>query len=545
MPREFPVARVRNIGIMAHIDAGKTTTTERVLYYTGKLHRMGEVHDGTATMDWMPQERERGVTITAAATTCLWRDHKINIIDTPGHVDFTAEVERSMRVLDSCILLLCAVGGVEPQTETVCRQADNYGIPRMAFVNKMDRPGADFARVAEMMEQRLGSKPVALQIPIGAENDFRGVVDLVRMRAMVYDEGDLGEKYRVADIPDELQEEANAARDQLVEAISEYDDDLMHKYVEGQEFSVKDIQRGIRRGTIGGRMVPVLCGAALKNRAIQPLLDAVVDYLPSPEDVPVLKGLNPDSGKEEERAPRDDAPFTALAFKTVADPFVGRLSYLRIYSGKVAIGDTVCCSRSKKRERVMKILEMHANKREERKECFAGDIAAVAGLKLVETGDTVTSPRHPLVLEAINFPEPVLSQAIEPKTRADEEKMQEILRRLSEEDPTFKVKMNEDTGQTIISGMGEFHLDVIVERMMRADNLAVHVGTPQVAYRETIQNIVESEGKFIRQSGGRGQYGHVRLKLEPAERGAGNQFVSKLKGGVIPRQFIPAVKQGV
>ncbi len=530
---------------MAHIDAGKTTTTERILYYTGKLYRMGEVHDGTATMDWMPLERERGVTITAAATTCLWRDHKINIIDTPGHVDFTAEVERSIRVLDGCILLLCGVGGVEPQTETVWRQADNYNIPRMAFVNKMDRPGADFARVVEMMGERLGSRPVMLQIPIGAENDFRGVVDLVRMRSLVYDGEDKGEKYRVADIPAEMQEKAQAAHEQLLEAASECDDDLMHKYVEGQEFGVKDIQRGIRRGTLDGEIVPVLCGAALKNMAVQPLLDAVVDYLPSPEDVAVVKGVNPDSGKEEERPARDDVPFTALAFKTVADPFVGRLSYLRVYSGQAAVGDTVCCSRTRKRERVMKILEMHANKREERKECFAGDIAAFAGLKLVETGDTVTAPKHPVVLESIRFPEPVLSQAIEPKTRADEDKLQETLRRLSEEDPTFKVKMNEDTGQTIISGMGEFHLDVIVERMMREDKLAVHVGTPQVAYRETIQNIVESEGKFIRQSGGRGQYGHVRLKLEPTERGAGNQFLSKLKGGVIPRQFIPAVKQGV
>jgi elongation factor G len=543
--RDFPLGRVRNIGIMAHIDAGKTTTTERALYYTGKVHRMGEVHEGTATMDWMDQERERGVTITAAATTCYWRNHKINIIDTPGHVDFTAEVERSLRVLDGAIAIFCAVGGVEPQSETVWYQADRYRIPRIAFINKMDRDGADFYGVTRAIKERLGARAVPIQIPIGKEGSFEGIVDLVRMKAVHYRGEGSDPEIVLTEIDSGILPEAEEARHELVAVASEYDDGLMEKYVEEQEIGEDDIKSALRSAILHGEVVPVICGTALRNKGVKLLLDAVVDYLPSPVDKPPVKGENPRTGELGERKPDDDEPFCALAFKIVTDPFVGRLAYFRVYSGKLTPGAIVYNAGKNFKERVARILEMHANKRQEKDAVYAGDIAAVVGLKKVATGDSLSEKGHPLLLEAISFPEPVISVAIEPRTKAAQEKLSISLAKLAEEDPTFKVKADEETGQTIISGMGEFHLEVLVERLLREFKVEANVGKPQVAYRETIQESVESEGKFVRQSGGRGQYGHVRIYIEPLERGGGFEFRNNIEKGAIPKEFIPAVKRGI
>ncbi len=543
--RDFPLERMRNIGIMAHIDAGKTTITERILYYTGKVHRMGEVHEGTATMDWMEQERERGVTITAAATTCYWRNHKINIIDTPGHVDFTAEVERSLRVLDGAIAIFCAVGGVEPQSETVWYQADRYGIPRIALINKMDRDGADFYGATMAIKQRLGAKAIPVQIPIGKEKCFEGIVDLVRMKAVHYIGEGPDPEVVVTEIDSEILLEAEEARHELVAIASEYDEALMEKYVEEREISGEDIKSALRGPVLRGEVVPVLCGAALRNKGVKLLLDAVVDYLPSPVDKPPVKGKNPRTGKSEERKPDDDEPFCALAFKIVTDPFVGRLAYFRVYSGKLTSGETIYNAGKNSKERITRVIEMHANKREEIGAVCAGDIAAAVGLKKVTTGDSLSEKGHPLLLEAISFPEPVISVAIEPTTKAAQEKLSISLAKLTEEDPTFKVKVDEETGQTVISGMGEFHLEVLVERLLREFRVEANVGRPQVAYRETIQESVESEGKFVRQSGGRGQYGHVRIYIEPLERGGGFEFRNNIEKGVIPKEFIPSVKRGI
>ena len=544
--KTFSLKMVRNIGIMAHIDAGKTTVTERILYYTGKVHRIGEVHEGTATMDWMDQERERGVTITAAATTCYWNDYKINIIDTPGHVDFTAEVERSLRVLDSAIAVFCAVGGVEPQSETVWHQADKYGIPRVAFINKMDRAGADFYGVVEEMKERLGVKAVPVQIPvIGKEGCFEGIVDLVDMKAIQY----VGESPDLEVIKTEISPEllpgAEEARLELISVAGEYDETLMEKYVEDREIGKEDIKTALRKAVVEGEVCPVFCGSALKNKGVRHLLDGVVDYLSSPVDKLPVKGKNPRTGETEERKPVDDEPLCALAFKVVTDPFVGRLIYLRLYSGKLTSGTTVYNAGKNFKERVSRLLEMHANRREETEVVHAGDIAAVVGLKRVATGDSITDKEHPLILEAISFPEPVISVAIEPKTKADQEKLGSSLAKLAEEDPTFKVRVDEEVGQTIISGMGEFHLEILVERLFREFKVEANVGRPQVAYRETVTRSVESEGKFVRQSGGRGQYGHARIYIEPLDRGAGFEFCNNIVKGVIPREFIPAVKHGV
>ena len=545
MGRDFPLQTVRNIGIMAHIDAGKTTTTERILYYTGKVHRMGEVHEGTATMDWMDQERERGVTITAAATTCYWSDHKINIIDTPGHVDFTAEVERCLRVLDGAIAIFCAVGGVEPQSETVWHQADRYGIPRIAFINKMDRAGADFYGVVRAIRERLGAKVVPVQIPIGKEESFEGVVDLVRMKTMRFRGEGPDLEVITEKIDPEILPEAAEARHELVEVVSECDEEILRKYVEEEEITEEDITSALRRAVLRGEVSPVLCGSALKNKGVKLLLNAVVDYLPSPLDRPPVKGTNPRTDQIEERKPDDDEPFCGLAFKIVTDPFVGRLVYFRTYSGKLSSGTTIYNPGKGFKERLTRILEMHANKREEKDAVYAGDIVAAIGLKKFTTGDSLSDKGHPLVLEAISFPEPVISVAIEPRTKAAQEKLSISLGKLAGEDPTFKVKGDEETGQTIISGMGEFHLEVLVERLLREFKVEANVGRPQVAYRETIQESVESEGKFIRQSGGRGQYGHVRIYIEPVERGGGFEFRNNIEKGVIPREFIPAVKVGI
>ncbi len=540
------LASTRNIGIMAHIDAGKTTTTERILYYTGVSYKIGEVHDGAAVMDWMEQEQERGITITSAATTCAWRDHRINIIDTPGHVDFTIEVERSLRVLDGAVAVFCSVSGVEPQSETVWRQANRYKVPRIAFINKMDRVGANFFNGISMIRERLGANPVALQLPVGAEEDFAGVVDLVKMKAISYDEKTMGMTYTEVDIPDDLKAQAEEYREKLVEAISETDDSLMEKYLEGEALSQEEIIAGVRRATLGFNIVPVLCGSAFKNKGVQQLLDAVVDYLPSPLDVPDMEGIVP--GKEEKTALRKaDAtePFSALAFKIANDPFVGNLTFFRVYSGKMEAGSHVYNSTKDKRERFGRIVKMHANKREEVKQVSAGDIAAAVGLKVTTTGDTLCDENNQIILESMDFPEPVISIAIEPKTKADQEKMGEALGKLMKEDPSFKVKTDEETGQTIISGMGELHLEIIVDRMMREFNVEANVGKPQVAYRETITKKVEAEGKFVRQSGGRGQYGHVWLLIEPNEVGAGFEFINKIKGGVVPSEYIPAVSKGI
>ncbi len=544
MARAFPLEKTRNIGIMAHIDAGKTTTTERILFYTGRVHKMGEVHDGAATMDWMVQEQERGITITSAATTCFWRDHRINIIDTPGHVDFTVEVERSLRVLDGAIAVFCSVGGVEPQSETVWRQADRYGVPRIAYINKMDRVGADFFRGLDMIRERLGANPVAIQLPIGVEDSFRGIVDLITQKAIIYTD-DLGTHTEAAEIPADMKEQAVEYREKMVEAIAETDDVLMEKYLEGQEIGADELKAGLRRATLAVKIVPVLCGSSFKNKGVQPLLDAVVDYLPAPTDLPPTRGTDPQSGAEVIRGVSDGEPFSALAFKIMADPYVGKLAFFRVYSGTLTAGSYVYNSTKQRKERIGRILQMHANHREDINEVSTGDIAAAVGLKDTTTGDTLCDEKKPIVLESMQFPEPVIYIAIEPKTKADQDKLGLSLARLAEEDPTFRVKTDEETGQTIIGGMGELHLEIIVDRLLREFKVEANVGRPQVAYRETIRSTVKSEGKFIRQSGGRGQYGHVWLLLEPLEPGAGFEFVNKIVGGVVPREYIPAVEAGV
>jgi len=543
--RLVPLEKTRNIGIMAHIDAGKTTTTERILYYTGVTHKIGEVHEGAATMDWMEQEQERGITITSAATTCNWGDHRINIIDTPGHVDFTIEVERSLRVLDGAVAVFCSVGGVEPQSETVWRQADKYGVPRIAFVNKMDRVGADFFRGVSMIRDRLKANPVPIQLPIGAEDTFRGVVDLVEMKAIVWDEESLGAKFHEEEIPADLQELALEYHEKLVEEIASHDDELMEKYLGGEELTKAEIRAAIRNATIAIKICPVICGSAFKNKGVQNLLDAVVDYLPSPVDIPAIKGKDADTGAEIERRASDDEPFSALAFKIMTDPFVGQLCFIRVYSGVLNSGSYVYNSTKGKKERIGRLLKMHANKREEIKEVLAGDIAAAVGLKYTTTGDTLCPEDAPVILESIEFPEPVIAIAIEPKTKADQEKLGISLQKLASEDPSFRVRTDEETGQTIISGMGELHLEIIVDRLMREFKVEANVGKPQVAYRETVTKKVKVEGKFVRQSGGRGQYGHVWIEMEPQEPGKGYEFVDAIKGGVVPREYIPAVDKGI
>ncbi len=544
MARKVALDKTRNIGIMAHIDAGKTTTTERILYYTGVSHKIGEVHDGAATMDWMEQEQERGITITSAATTCFWKDHRVNIIDTPGHVDFTIEVERSLRVLDGSVAVFCSVGGVEPQSETVWRQADKYGVPRIAFINKMDRVGADFNRGVEMMRDRLGANPVPVQLPIGKEDLFRGVIDLVKMNAVVWADEALGANYEVVDIPADLLAEAEMARELMLEEISANDEVLMEKYLGGEELSVDEIKAGIRRATTSLQINPVLCGSAFKNKGVQTLLDAVIDYMPSPLDVPAIQGIHPDSKEELTRPADDKGPFSALAFKVMTDPFVGQLTFFRVYSGVAETGAHVLNTTKGKKERFGRLLKMHANKREEIKQVYSGDIAAAVGLKHTATGDTLCDNKNVCLLEAIEFPEPVIHIAIEPKTKSDQEKMGFALGKLVHEDPSLRVKTDEETGQVIISGMGELHLEVIVDRMKREFKVEANIGAPQVAYRESITRTVEVQGKFVRQSGGRGQYGDCRLRLEPLESGGGFEFVDAIKGGVIPREYIPAVGAG-
>ncbi len=551
MPRSTPIERYRNIGIMAHIDAGKTTTTERVLFYTGVSHKIGEVHDGAAVMDWMEQEQERGITITSAATTCFWRgmdkqfdEHRINIIDTPGHVDFTIEVERSLRVLDGAVTVLCSVGGVEPQTETVWRQGNKYGVPRMIFVNKMDRAGADFLRVVEQVRERLGATPVPVQLPIGAEENFKGVVDLIGMRAIYWDESNMGTTYDAREIPEDLVAEAEFWREKMIEAAAEGDEGLLEGFVEEGTLSDSDIRKGLRERTLAGEIVVAMCGSAFKNKGVQALLDAVIDFMPAPNDVPAIKGIT-DEDEEGERPPEDDAPFAALAFKIATDPFVGNLTFFRVYSGVLSSGDTVFNPIKGKKERIGRILQMHSNDRKEIKEVRAGDIAAAVGLKDVTTGDTLCDPKQIILLERMEFPEPVISVAVEPRTKVDQEKMGVALSKLAKEDPSFRVHTDEESGQTIISGMGELHLDIIVDRMKREFRVEANVGRPQVAYRETIRKTVEHESKFIRQSGGRGQYGHVFLRIEPMETGGGYEFVNEIVGGVVPREYIPAVDKGV
>lgn len=544
MPRQFPLEKTRNIGIMAHIDAGKTTTTERILFYTGKVHKMGEVHDGAAVMDWMEQEQERGITITSAATTCLWKGHRINIIDTPGHVDFTVEVERSLRVLDGSVAVFCAKGGVEPQSETVWRQADKYRVPRIAYVNKMDIVGADFFNVMEMMRQRLGANPVAVQLPIGREASFSGIIDLIREKAIYYLD-DLGTRSDETQVPEEMQDLVKEQREKLLETLAEYDEGIMMKYLEGEEIPEEEIKRAIRKATLEVRITPVLCGSSYRNKGVQLLLDAIVDYLPSPTDVPDIRGIDPDTGEESTRKSGDSEPFSALAFKIMADPYVGKLTFFRVYSGTLKSGSYVYNSTKNKKERIGRILQMHANHREEIDEVSTGDIAAAVGLKDTTTGDTLCDEQHPIILESMQFPEPVISVAIEPKTKADQEKMSISLQKLSEEDPTFRTYTDPETGQTIISGMGELHLEIIVDRLLREFKVEANVGKPQVAYKETITKPVKAEGKFIRQSGGRGQYGHVWIEIEPADRGQGYEFVNKVVGGVIPKEYIPAVDLGI
>ncbi|OOG21817.1 translation elongation factor G [Thioalkalivibrio denitrificans] len=552
MARKTPIERYRNIGISAHIDAGKTTTTERVLFYTGISHKVGEVHDGAATMDWMEQEQERGITITSAATTCFWSgmdkqfpEHRVNIIDTPGHVDFTIEVERSMRVLDGACMVYCAVGGVQPQSETVWRQATKYGVPRLAFVNKMDRSGADFFKVHKQMRERLHANPVPIQIPVGAEENFKGVVDLVRMKAIYWNEADLGATFELRDIPAELQDEAAKWRENMLEAAAEADEELMNKYLEEGDLSEAEIKKGLRRRTVDLEIVPMLCGTAFKNKGVQAMLDAVIDYMPSPVDVPPIKGLDANSEQPIERRAGDDEPFAALAFKIATDPFVGTLTFIRVYSGVLSSGDTVYNSQNTGKERVGRILQMHANNREEIKELRAGDIGACVGLKDITTGTTLSALDKPVILERMEFPDPVISVAVEPKTKGDQEKMGIALNKLAQEDPSFRVHTDEESGQTIISGMGELHLEIIVDRMKREFKVEANVGKPQVAYRETIRKTVEQEGKFVRQSGGRGQYGHVWLRIEPKEAGEGYEFVNGIVGGVVPKEYIPAVDKGV
>ena len=540
MARQVPLERTRNIGIMAHIDAGKTTTTERILYYTGINYKIGEVHEGTATMDWMVQEQERGITITSAATTCFWREHRVNIIDTPGHVDFTIEVERSLRVLDGAVAVFCSVGGVEPQSETVWRQADKYKVPRIAFINKMDRIGANFDRGVSMIRERLGANPVPIQLPIGHEEHFRGIIDLISMKAVLWDDDSLGARYRFEEIAESDRPRAEQQRERLLEAVADVDEKLLEKYLEGEAIAESEIRAAVRQATLQLKLVPVLCGSAFKNRGVQPLLDAVVEYLPSPLDVPAVTGVNPDTEKEETRPADDQAPFAALAFKIMTDPYVGTLSFFRVYSGRIEAGAHVLNATRGKKERIGRLLKMHANKREEIKEVYAGDIAAAVGLREATTGDTLCDAVHPIVLESIDFPEPVISIAIEPKTKADQERLGVSMQKLATEDPSFRVETEPETGQTIIKGMGELHLEIIVDRLLREFKVDANVGRPQVAYKETIQKKVKQEGKFVRQTGGRGQYGHVVIEVEPATAGKGFEFVDATKGGVIPREYIRA-----
>jgi len=549
--RTTPIERYRNIGVMAHIDAGKTTTTERILFYTGVSHKMGEVHDGAAVMDWMEQEQERGITITSAATTCFWSgmdkhwpEHRVNIIDTPGHVDFTIEVERSLRVLDGAVTVLCSVGGVEPQTETVWRQGNKYNVPRMIFVNKMDRAGADYLRVVNQVKERLGANPVPIQLPIGAEEKFKGVIDLVRMKAIYWEEANMGTAFEFRDIPEDMQEEAELYREQMIEAAADADEELLDKFLHDHELSEDEIRRGLRMRTLSGEIVVTLCGSAFKNKGVQAMLDAVIDYMPSPLDVPAIKGILEDES-EGERAADDQDPFAALAFKIATDPFVGNLTFFRVYSGVLNSGDTIYNSTKGKRERIGRILQMHSNDREEIKEVHAGDIAAAVGLKDVMTGDSLVDPKNIITLERMEFPEPVIAVAVEPRTKVDQEKMGIALQKLAKEDPSFRVATDEESGQTIISGMGELHLDIIVDRMKREFKVEANVGKPQVAYRETIRRPVNQEGKFVRQTGGRGQYGHVFLKIEPQEPGSGYEFENKIVGGVVPKEYIGAVDKGI
>jgi len=544
-PRRFGLACTRNIGIMAHIDAGKTTVTERILYYTGRVHRLGEVHDGTTTMDWMVQEQERGITITAAATACRWKDNRINIIDTPGHIDFTVEVERSLRVLDGAVAVFCAVGGVEPQSETVWRQADKYNIPRVALINKMDRTGADFFRTLEMMTERLGTTAIPVQLPIGSAEQFSGVVDLISLKGIAWDEANYGTTMHEIDIPEEMMRMVSEYREKLIETIVEWDDDLLAKYLDGIVLSEEEIRAGLRKATLSGSVVPVLCGSALKNKGVQPLLDAIVSYLPSPVDVPPISGLNPKTQETRERLPHDDEPFCALAFKIMTDPHVGKLTFLRVYSGVLTRGATVYNSTHGKRERIGRLMQMHANKREERDAVYAGDIVAAIGLKDIATGDTICDPDAPIALETMVFPLPVMSVAVEPSTKSDIDKLNLALLKLAEEDPTFKVHQDAETGQTLLSGMGELHLEIIVDRLIREFNVSANIGNPHVAYRETIQRHATSEGRFVKQSGGRGQYGHVKIEIFPVGKGSGFEFVDGTKGGVIPQEYISAISKGI
>ena len=544
MARDCSLENTRNIGIMAHIDAGKTTTTERILFYTGVNHKIGETHEGAATMDWMAQEQERGITITSAATTCYWGGHRLNIIDTPGHVDFTVEVERSLRVLDGSVTVLCAKGGVEPQSETVWRQADNYKVPRMAYVNKMDIMGANFYRVVDMMKDRLKCNAVPIQLPIGAEDDFQGIIDLVEMKAYIYT-NDLGTDIKVEDIPEDMKEIAQKYHDDMVEHVAEQDEELMMKYLDGEELTQEEIKACIRKSTIANHMVPVTCGTSYKNKGVQKLLDAIVDYMPSPLDVPAIKGVNPDTEEEEERPSSDSEPFSALAFKIATDPFVGKLAFFRVYSGVVNQGDTVLNATKDSRERFGRIVQMHANHRKDLTTVYSGDIAAAVGLKNTTTGDTLCDEKHPIILESMEFPEPVIQLAIEPKTKAGQEKMGIGLAKLAEEDPTFRTWTDEETGQTIIAGMGELHLDIIVDRLLREFKVEANVGAPQVAYKETIKKLADVDHKYARQSGGKGQYGHVKIKVEPNESGKGYEFVNAVVGGAIPKEYIPAVDKGI
>ena len=544
MPRKFPLERTRNIGIMAHIDAGKTTTTERILFYTGRTHKLGETHEGAATMDWMEQEQERGITITSAATTAQWKDTRINIIDTPGHVDFTVEVERSLRVLDGAVTVLCAKGGVEPQSETVWRQAEKYGVPRMIFVNKMDIMGADFFRVVGMVKDRLKANAVPVQLPIGAEDSFVGIIDLVEMKAEIYKD-ELGKEFDITDIPADMADLAEEWREKLVESVAETDEELMMKFLEGEELTVEEIKTAIRKETIAGRMVPMLCGSAYRNKCVQMMLDAVVDYMPSPLDIPPIKGVVPGTEEEEERHADDNGPFSALAFKIMADPFVGKLAFFRVYSGTLKSGSYVYNSTKGKKERIGRILQMHANKREEIQEVYSGDIAAAVGLKDTTTGDTLCDEKHEIILESMDFPEPVIEIAIEPKTKAGQEKMGIALAKLAEEDPTFKTYTNEDTGQTIIAGMGELHLEIIVDRLLREFKVEANVGKPQVSYKETITANADVDHKYAKQSGGRGQYGHVKIRIYPRDPGAGFEFKNSIVGGAIPKEYIPKIEEGI
>lgn len=544
MGRAFSIEKTRNIGIMAHIDAGKTTTTERILFYTGRVHKIGETHDGAATMDWMVQERERGITITSAATTAEWKGHRVNIIDTPGHVDFTVEVERSLRVLDGAVAVFCSVGGVEPQSETVWRQADKYGVPRLAYVNKMDRVGANFERAIDMMKDRLGANAIPVQWPIGVEDSFRGIVDLITMKAYIYTD-DLGTHSDETDIPEEVADDVALARETLIEALAETDEEIMMKYLEGEEVSVEEIKKALRKAVIAVQIVPVFCGSSFKNKGVQLLLDGIIDYLPSPADLPPVAAINAKTQVEEYRNLDDESPFSALAFKIMSDPYVGKLAYFRVFSGVLKSGSYVYNATKGKKERIGRILQMHANHREEITEVYSGDIAAAVGLRDTSTGDTLCSEEHPVLLEALEFPEPVINQAVEPKSKADQDKLGVALQRLAEEDPTFRVHTDEETGQTIISGMGELHLEVIMDRLLREFKVEANIGKPQVAYRETITKAVTAEGKFVRQSGGRGQYGHVILEIEPLEPGQGFEFVNKIVGGVVPKEYIAPVEAGI